>query len=70
MYGQFTIKSGIGALELLVWEFDAQEGSLFLFHLKKAVKRCFHVLVNMKIKVAVTLFLWDVFSKNYGELRF
>ena len=69
-HGKFTIKTRIGALELLVWVSDAQDGSMFLFHLKKAVKRCFHVWVNVKIKVAVTLFLWGVLSENYGELRF
>jgi hypothetical protein len=67
---EFTIKTRIGALELLVWVSDAQDGSMFLFHLKKAVKRCFHVWVNVKIKVAVTLFLWGVFSENYGEVMF
>jgi hypothetical protein len=69
-HGKFTIKTRIARPELLVWVSDAQDGSMFLFHLKKAVKHCFNVWVNVKIKVAVTLFLWGIFYENDGEVMF
>jgi hypothetical protein len=53
-----------------VWVSDAQDGSLFLFHLKRAVKTPFQAWINAKIKVAVTLFLWGILSENYGEMMF
>jgi hypothetical protein len=67
---EFTIKTRWGVPELLVWVSDTQDGSMFLFHLKKVVKHCFHAWFNAEIKVAVTPFLRGVFSENYGELRF
>jgi hypothetical protein len=67
---EFTIKTHRGAPELLVWLSDAQNGSMFLFHLKKAVKTHFQAWINAKIKAAVTLFLWGILSENYGEMMF
>jgi hypothetical protein len=69
-HGKFTIKTRMAVPELLVWVSDAQDGSLFLFHLKRAIKTPFQAWINAKIKVAVTLFLWGILSENYGEMMF
>jgi hypothetical protein len=64
-----TIKTRLGAPELLVWESDAQNGSMFLFHLKEAVKRSFSVRENVGINLIVTQVCPCIFSGFYGGIE-